>query len=109
MRRRSKVGGLAESSHGLIDRKWWHQLRNVYSSTEEKDLTYWTRNAHYPPHSHSGVTTHLIRRGSLTIIYPLDENPTKATFGVGARIDVPAEKVHEVWMGDEGCEYVVGE
>ncbi|KAL2420870.1 hypothetical protein ABEF91_007002 [Exophiala dermatitidis] len=59
-------------------------------------------NAHYPPHAHSGLTTHLIRRGSMTITYPKDPNPTKETFGVGARIDVPAGKVHEVWMGDEG-------
>lgn len=41
--------------------------------------------------------------------YPMDENPTKETFGVGARIDVPAGKVHEVWIGAEGCEYVIGE
>lgn len=38
----------------------------------------------------------------MTITYPKDPNPTKETFGVGARIDVPAGKVHEVWMGDEG-------
>jgi hypothetical protein len=48
------------------------------------------------------LTTHLVRRGSLTITYPEDANPTKETFGVGSRIDVPAGKVHEVWMGDEG-------
>jgi len=66
-------------------------------------------NAHYPPHAHAGSTTHLIRAGSLTITYPRDADPGKETFGVGARIDVPAGKVHEVWMGDEGCEYVIGE
>lgn len=33
----------------------------------------------------------------------------KETFGVGDRIDVPAGKVHEVWIGLEGCEYVIGE
>lgn len=66
-------------------------------------------NAHYPPHSHSGLTTHLIRRGTLTITYPQEENPTKQTFGVGARVDVAEGRVHEVWMGAEGCEYVIGE
>jgi len=66
-------------------------------------------NAHYPPHAHSGLTTHLIRKGGLTITYPKDKDATKETFGVGARIDVPAGKVHEVWMGEEGCEYVIGE
>lgn len=61
------------------------------------------RNAHYPPHSHRGLTTHLIRRGTLTITYPEEgATPSKETFGVGARIDVPAGKVHEVWMGAEG-------
>ncbi|ETN37214.1 uncharacterized protein HMPREF1541_08204 [Cyphellophora europaea CBS 101466] len=59
-------------------------------------------NAYYRPHSHSGLTTHLIRKGSLSITYPEDTDPTKETFGVGARVDVPAGKVHEVWMGDDG-------
>ncbi|EXJ56613.1 hypothetical protein A1O7_06957, partial [Cladophialophora yegresii CBS 114405] len=60
------------------------------------------RHAHYPPHSHRGLTTHLIRRGSLTITFPNDPNPTRETFGVGSRVDVPGGKVHEVWMGEEG-------
>ncbi|OKP11462.1 hypothetical protein PENSUB_2948 [Penicillium subrubescens] len=65
--------------------------------------------------SHGGLTTHLIRRGTFTVTYP-EENVNlhngevkKETFGPGARIDVPAGKVHEVWIGDEGCEYVIGE
>ena len=66
-------------------------------------------NAYYPPHSHRGLTTHLIRRGSLTITYPNDTSATKETHGVGARVDVDAGRVHEVWMGKEGCEYVIGE
>ncbi|KAL1986688.1 hypothetical protein VTN96DRAFT_5893 [Rasamsonia emersonii] len=77
----------------------------------------WTdpSNAYYPPHSHAGITTHLIRRGSLTITYPEDNaklhngQVVKETYGVGSRIDVPAGKVHEVWIGEEGCEYVIGE
>lgn len=78
-------------------------------------LTLSISNAYYSPHSHSGLTTHLIRRGSLTITYP-DDNAKlyngevkKETFHVGERIDVPAGKVHEVWIGNEGCEYVIGE
>ncbi|MCJ1276926.1 hypothetical protein MMC21_004733 [Puttea exsequens] len=66
-------------------------------------------NAHYPPHSHSGLTTHLIRRGELTITYPDDERPAKQTFGMGDRVDVEAGRRHEVWMGKGGCEYVIGE
>lgn len=66
-------------------------------------------NAHYAPHSHRGLTTHLILRGRLTITYPRDEKPTRDTFGVGDRVDVDAGRVHEVWMGNEGCTYVIGE
>lgn len=72
-------------------------------------LTYRCRNAHYSPHSHNGLTTHLILRGQLTILYPDDETPTKETFGVGERLDVDAKRKHEVWVGDEGCTYVIGE
>lgn len=70
-------------------------------------------NAYYSPHTHGGLTTHLIRRGSMTVTYPEDNfkngQQVKETFGVGARVDVPAGKLHEVWIGDEGCEYVIGE
>lgn len=31
------------------------------------------RNAHYPPHTHSTLTTHLILRGSLTIHFPQND------------------------------------
>ena len=59
------------------------------------------------------MTTHLIRRGQFTVAYPEDASAAgeakKETFGAGARIDVPAGKLHEVWIGPEGCEYVIGE
>lgn len=67
------------------------------------------RNAHYPPHRHGALTTHLILNGELTITYPEDDEPKKETFGPGARIDVDAKRLHEVWMGDGGCTYVIGE
>ena len=66
-------------------------------------------NAYYHPHKHSSLTTHLILNGQLTITYPEDKAPTKETFGPGARIDVDAQRVHEVWVGQEGCTYVIGE
>jgi len=66
-------------------------------------------NAYYRPHSHSGLTTHLIIKGSLTIIYPGDRDAEKTTYGVGDRIDVDAGREHEVWIGPEGCTYVIGE
>ncbi|KAI9702127.1 MAG: hypothetical protein M1836_001471 [Candelina mexicana] len=65
--------------------------------------------AHYSPHTHNGVTTHLILRGQFTVLYPDDPSPQKETFGPGSRIDVEANRLHEVWMGDEGCTYIIGE
>jgi hypothetical protein len=55
------------------------------------------------------LTTHLVLDGELTITYPKDETPQKETFGTGARIDVDAKRLHEVWMGPKGCTYVIGE
>lgn len=69
-------------------------------------------NAYYSPHRHGDVTTHLVRHGTFTVNYPEDNTNgevKKETFGPGARIDVPAGKLHEVWIGPEGCEYVIGE
>lgn len=67
------------------------------------------RNAYYPPHTHSGLTTHLILHGELTVTYPDDNVPKKETFGPGSWLDVDANRRHEVWMGKEGCTYVIGE
>ncbi|KAI4852233.1 hypothetical protein E4T44_01620 [Aureobasidium sp. EXF-8845] len=66
-------------------------------------------NAHYPPHTHAGVTTHLVLKGSLTLTYPDDPSPKKEQCNVGDRFDVDANKRHEVWIGPEGCTYVIGE
>ncbi|KAK2624790.1 hypothetical protein QTJ16_005983 [Diplocarpon rosae] len=66
-------------------------------------------NSHYSPHSHRGLTTHLILKGQLTITYPRDKEPEKKTYGIGERIDVEAGRTHEVWIGPEGCTYVIGE
>ena len=60
-------------------------------------------------HTHRGLTTHLILSGELTITYPQDKDPKKETFGPGARVDVDAGRQHEVWIGKEGCTYVIGE
>ncbi|KAH7097719.1 hypothetical protein BKA62DRAFT_715672 [Auriculariales sp. MPI-PUGE-AT-0066] len=77
-------------------------FRTVYTWTDRSD-------AYYAPHTHPGLTTHLILHGKFTVMYPDDPNPTKNTFGVGARIDVAAGRKHEVWIGSDGCTYVIGE
>ncbi|KAL1888309.1 hypothetical protein Sste5346_009634 [Sporothrix stenoceras] len=72
----------------------------------------WTDGPHtyYRPHNHAGLTTHLILRGQLTIAYPdAADAAAKTTYGVGERLDVPAGMRHEVWVGPEGCTYVIGE
>lgn len=66
-------------------------------------------NAYYSPHIHAGLTTHLILQGQLTVSYPDDPTPSKETFGVNGRLDVDANRRHEVWMGPGGCTYVIGE
>ncbi|KAK5084260.1 hypothetical protein LTR05_005336 [Lithohypha guttulata] len=97
-----KINGSARADEQAV--KAWGGFKHIFTWSDGP-------NAHYPPHSHSGLTTHLIRRGELTIAYP-DEDPkreNKQTYGVGARLDVPAGKLHEVWMGSDGCQYVIGE
>ncbi|KAI2617171.1 hypothetical protein GGR54DRAFT_608524 [Hypoxylon sp. NC1633] len=66
-------------------------------------------NAHYRPHSHTTLTAHLVLGGQLTITYPKDPSPEKKTYSAGDRFDVDAGRLHEMWVGSEGCTYVVGE
>lgn len=41
--------------------------------------------------------------------FPKEENVVRTTYLPGDRIDVDAERVHEVWIGAEGCTSVIGE
>lgn len=66
-------------------------------------------NYHYAPHSHSGLTTHLVVQGELTLWYPGAADSERRTYRPGERVDVDAGRLHEVWIGDEGCTYVIGE
>ncbi|KAI1434837.1 hypothetical protein GGR50DRAFT_379351 [Xylaria sp. CBS 124048] len=69
-------------------------------------------NTYYSPHSHEGLTTHLIVDGQLTISYPQDtedDASSKTTYSAGDRVDVDARRVHEVWIGPRGCTMVIGE
>lgn len=45
----------------------------------------------------------------MTLWYPNEADRKKTTYGVGSRVDVEAGRVHEVWIGSQGCTYVIGE
>ena len=45
----------------------------------------------------------------MTLWYPNEADREKRTYGPGSRIDVDADRVHEVWVGAQGCTYVIGE
>lgn len=62
-------------------------------------------NAHYPDHTHSGLTAHVILDGEMTLTMGGRSN----TYKVGDRCDVPAGAIHSARMGPEGCRYLVGE
>ncbi|EAQ89837.1 predicted protein [Chaetomium globosum CBS 148.51] len=48
----------------------------------------------------------------LMIRYPEDPSPKSRAkrlhYGVGQRVDVPANRVYEMWAGSEGCTRVMG-
>ena len=107
LKTKSRHGVSSTSLHGLTAGSVFSLPTDI--ATNVLMVTLMNSNAYYPPHKHSGLTTHLILRGQLTIQYPDDAKPLKETFGPGARVDVDAGRRHEVWMGSEGCTYVIGE
>jgi quercetin dioxygenase-like cupin family protein len=62
-------------------------------------------NAHYPDHTHAGLTAHIILDGEMT----LTMGGESKTYSVGDRCDVPAGAVHSARMGPHGCRYLVAE
>lgn len=61
--------------------------------------------AHYPNHTHAGLTAHIILDGEMTLTMAGESK----TYRVGDRCDVPAGAVHSARMGPRGCRYLVGE
>ena len=62
-------------------------------------------HAHYPDHTHGGITAHVILDGEMT----LTMSGKSTTYRVGDRCDVPAGAVHSARMGPRGCRYLGGE
>ncbi len=61
--------------------------------------------AYYSDHTHSGITTHLVLEGEITVT---SEGRTDK-YGPGDRFDVPADTVHSAKIGSAGCRYMIGE
>jgi quercetin dioxygenase-like cupin family protein len=61
--------------------------------------------AHYPDHTHEGLTAHIVLEGEITLAV----NGTSRTFRAGERCDVPAGATHSAFVGPQGCRYVIGE
>ena len=62
-------------------------------------------HASYPDHTHMAETAHIILEGEMTLTMA----GRSATYGPGARCDVPAGAVHAARMGPAGCRYLIGE
>jgi len=60
---------------------------------------------HYPDHTHSTVTAHIILEGEMTVT----SQGNTETYRAGDRFDVPANAVHSARMGPQGCRYLIGE
>jgi quercetin dioxygenase-like cupin family protein len=62
-------------------------------------------NAHYPDHTHTDETAHIVLSGEMT----LTMGGQTRTVRVGERCDVPAGTVHSARTGPAGCRYLIGE
>jgi mannose-6-phosphate isomerase-like protein (cupin superfamily) len=62
-------------------------------------------HAHYPDHTHAGLTAHIILDGEMTLTMA----GASQTYRIGERCDVPAGAVHSARMGPQGCRYLIGE
>lgn len=61
--------------------------------------------AHYPDHTHMGITAHIVLDGEITVT---SEEQT-ITYATGDRFDVPAGEIHSAKIGPDGCRYMIGE
>ncbi len=64
-------------------------------------------NTEYPEHFHKGKVSMYIVQGRVTFFFP--ENKEIKTITTGERFDVPVGVAHTAKVGEEGCDYIVGE
>lgn len=60
---------------------------------------------HYPPHTHSEISAHIILEGNMELTVEGKRNDLNP----GDRFDVPANAVHDATIGARGCTYLIGE
>jgi mannose-6-phosphate isomerase-like protein (cupin superfamily) len=85
----------------------WHDLEKQLRAEGFTHTYVWQDGpgAHYPDHTHSTVTAHIILDGEMTVT---SQGKTE-TYRAGDRFDVPANTVHSARMGPQGCQYLIGE
>ena len=60
-------------------------------------------NEHYPPHKHAKYAAHIILKGTMEI----KTKGISKYLKTGDRFDVKPLEVHEAFIGNEGCTYIV--
>ncbi len=86
-----------------IVQKWEAKLakegfHNVYGWQDEP-------NKFYPDHDHPYASTHVILKGEMSCTM----KGKKVAYTEGMRVEVPANTMHSVKVGPEGCVYIIGE
>lgn len=66
-------------------------------------------NVHYDPHKHETASTILVVKGQLEVMFPDDTEPQKLVKKPGDVVDIEVGRLHEVWIGPEGCTTVNGD
>ncbi len=85
----------------------WNEYLKKVLKTEGFSVVYeWTDapNKIYENHKHQGKVSFYVLRGSVTF-----SGDINITVNSGERFDVPVGVVHSAVVGNEGCEWVVGE
>ncbi|KAK4124953.1 hypothetical protein N657DRAFT_670814 [Parathielavia appendiculata] len=75
----------------------------------------WTEppNAYCPPHSHADCFLYVILEGEITVCYHADYGTGYSpnvvlTYRQLDCVMIESDQLHEVWIGDQGCKFVVG-